>query len=398
MWLSDFQLVLPDRVLDRGSIRIEGAEIAEIVDGPAPSSTEARIDGQGLTIIPGIIDLHGDMIEHVVEPRPRASFPYELAVYELDKQLAAAGLTDAFAAVAFAWSVIWRDQANRRDEERIRGIFSAIRQLRSKLLIGHHVHARFDVSAPEATLLLNDLIQNGLVGMLSIMDHSPGQGQYRDIDRLIDDTVKNRGMTREAVETAVRRKLEEMQARDDRWSDARILARSAQTQGLAVASHDDDTSEKLGKMVDLGVTIAEFPVTFEAAEDAHRRGLSVIMGAPNVLRGRSHTGNLSAKDAIRAGLVDALAADYYPPALLQAAYNLAFEKVCSLPESIALISSGPARAAGWTDRGRLEAGWLADLALVEESKIPRVRGTLKEGKLVFADSSVHDRLTSMVIS
>jgi alpha-D-ribose 1-methylphosphonate 5-triphosphate diphosphatase len=184
-------------------------------------------------------------------------------------------------------------------------------------------------------------------------------------------------------------RVREAQARPVAWDVIQEITRIARENGLIVASHDDDTLDKIGLMHELGVTMSEFPVSLEAAQAARQRGMAVVMGAPNAFRGISTSGNLSAREAVRAGLVDLLAADYHPGLLLHAAYALASEGLLSLHEAIALISTNVARALGLKDRGAIQVNQLADIALVDErNPRPRVRGTLRRGRAIYLDRAI----------
>src|SRR5664279_831659 len=178
MWLSELRIVLPDRVLETGSICVEDGIITEVIEGSAPDSVPSM---QGLIAIPGIIDLHGDMLERDVEPRPGARFPNELGLLELDKRLATSGITTAYAAISFAWK---KDDI--RSQENATALINTINVRRHDLLVDHKIHARFEVTNPLTAPVLTDLLQKKQVDLVSIMDHTPGQGQYGDIDRYIN--------------------------------------------------------------------------------------------------------------------------------------------------------------------------------------------------------------------
>lgn len=381
MWLSDIRLVLPDQILERGSLRIEASRIAEIIEGPAPDPVWNLA---GLTAIPGIIDFHGDMLEREIQPRPKAQFPVDLGIYELDKRLAANGVTTAYAAISFNWST----NNKLRTEERAREIITTLNQLRPGLLVDHHIHVRFEITNPQAGAVLSELLDAGLVHLASLNDHTPGQGQYRDIEAYIKTMTEWRKtmVDDSAIEADLRRHVETAQARPKAWDVARRLAQLSHQRNIPIASHDDDTPEKIAFVAELGATISEFPVTMEAAQAAKAHGMSVVMGAPNAFRGYSHSSNLSALDAIKAGVVDILAADYYPATLLQAACQIAEKGILSIPQAINLISQNPAKALDLNDRGSLSVGKLADIVLVERLARPRVRGVWRAGIPVYRDS------------
>ena len=357
MLIKNLRIVLPDALIERGALRIEGQQIVEIAEGDFPTSGARVVDGSGLTAIPGIIDMHGDMLEREIEPRPGASFPAELAIFELDKRLVAAGVTTAYAALSF---IAVDDEASVRKLSRVLDTLATIERLRPALLSELFVHARFEVATPSVAGALVDALEAGHIQLLSLMDHTPGQGQYRNIEQYVGFMIKWRRVDRAMVEAEISERIAKADPQAN-WLLARDIATLAAQRGIALASHDDDTLEKVDLVASLGATICEFPVTLEAAEEARRRGMHVVMGAPNALRGTSHSGNLSARDAIAAGAVDLLAADYHPASLVHAAFRIAADGLLSLPAAVALVSANPAAALGLADRGRLELGeglWL----------------------------------------
>jgi alpha-D-ribose 1-methylphosphonate 5-triphosphate diphosphatase len=386
MLITNLRLVLPDELVEGGWLRVEGGLIAELGAGDTPRGP--AVDGAGLAALPGLIDLHGDMLEREVEPRPGAHFPLDMAVYELDKRLAAAGVTTAYAALSF-WDHDNRDTV--RGQELVRRLVGEIHRLRDGLLTDLRVHARFEVATPQVLPGLVELMGKRQIELLSLMDHTPGQGQYRDIEHYVGFISKWRRVGREHVEEELRERLARAGSVEERWALARDVADIAREQGMPIASHDDDTAAKVDLVASLGATIAEFPVTLEAAAEARARGLRVVMGAPNALRGSSHSGNLSAREAVDAGLVDALAADYHPATLLQGALGLAAAGAATLPAAVALFTAGPAAALGLHDRGRLAPGLRADLCLVEERPRPRVRAAISAGRPIYWDAAMWGR-------
>ena len=389
MLIKNLRIVLPDALIERGALRIEGQQIVEIAEGDFPTNGARVVDGSGLTAIPGIIDMHGDMLEREIEPRPGASFPAELAIFELDKRLVAAGVTTAYAALSF---IAVDDEASVRKLSRVLDTLATIERLRPALLSELFVHARFEVATPSVAGALVDALEAGHIQLLSLMDHTPGQGQYRNIEQYVGFMIKWRRVDRAMVEAEISERIAKADPQAN-WLLARDIATLAAQRGIALASHDDDTLEKVDLVASLGATICEFPVTLEAAEEARRRGMHVVMGAPNALRGTSHSGNLSARDAIAAGAVDLLAADYHPASLVHAAFRIAADGLLSLPAAVALVSANPAAALGLADRGRLELGMRADLALVEAplGATPRVRATLRNGTPVYWDAAMAGR-------
>jgi alpha-D-ribose 1-methylphosphonate 5-triphosphate diphosphatase len=383
MWLTDLKIVLPDRVMERGAIRIEEGRIAEIAEGDMQGQGLSAI---GLTLIPGVVDLHGDMLERDIEPRPNALFPVAMSLYELDKRLAGAGITTAFAAVGFAWH-----QNDLRTQEKATQIIREINSKRDQLMVDFRVHARFEITNPETASILEELLQDHLVDLVSLMDHTPGQGQYSNLERYVDFMEKWLGIPRDLLEEKAKAqmvgRMQEVADTPRNWDVAAEVCRLAREYHIPIASHDDDTPKKVDQMHQMGVTISEFPVTHEAAQYARHHGMHTIMGAPNAYRGESNTGNLSALDAIKAGVVDILATDYYPAAMLQAAFKVAHDGIMPLHQSIKLIAENPAAAVELHDRGRIAVGLNADLVLVEEAPDhPRIRAVLRNGHPIYWDA------------
>jgi alpha-D-ribose 1-methylphosphonate 5-triphosphate diphosphatase len=389
MLLKNLQIVLPDRLIERGTIRIEGTQIVDVEEGDPPRQADRTVDGRGLIAIPGVIDIHCDMLEREIEPRPGAFFPLDIAVHELDKRHAAAGITTAYAALSF-WD---HDKADSvRSAEMVHQVIRVVNQLRAELLTDLRIHARFEVSTPQVTPRLIELLEADQIQMVSLMDHTPGQGQYRDIEHYIKFIARWRGVSANQIEAELVERLAQAGELFERWAIARDVAALVAARGLPIASHDDDTLEKVDLVASMGAQIAEFPVTLEAAEEARRRGMYVAMGAPNALRGLSHSGNLSASEAIAAGLVDILAADYHPATLVQAAFALVDRGIVDLPTAISLISSGPARSLGIADRGSIAVNQHADLVLIETGTPPRIRATIRNGTPIYWDAAMAGRL------
>lgn len=379
MWLSDCRLVLPDQVLESGSVLIGDGQILEIVEGPV---ADADIHAPHLTVLPGLVDIHGDMLEREVQPRPNADIPVDLALHELDKRLVATGVTTAYAAISFSWET----RPTIRSEDNARRLIETVNHLRPTLLADHYVHSRFEITNPLAGEVLQELLLAGQVHLVSIMDHTPGQGQYRDIERYVEFALSWRRMKGEAVtESNIRDYIAERMNWPKAWDIVQAVAGYAHEHRVIMASHDDDTIEKIRFVADLGVKVSEFPVTAVAAAEARRLGMHVVMGAPNALRGGSLSGNLNAAEAVATGLVDTLASDYHPASMLHAAYGLDRQGILPLHEAIKLVSANPADAVRLHDRGELAEGKAADIVLVDDNGLPRVHGVFRQGKPVYWD-------------
>ena len=372
--LTNATLVLRDEMI-LGTIVMHGMVIADIQAGAAHSS--AAIDLKGDTVIPGVVDLHTDNLERQVQPRSLARWPSRSAMVAHDAQCAAAGVTTVLDALCLGDLGF--------DKERIRTFRDGVIDLDALTEAGllkadHFLHLRCEVPALDTLELLDPVADHPLVRMISLMDHSPGVGQYADMD-FYRKLRRQGGLDEETVE----RRIQEMQAQRARWRDPNRRALLDRVRGttIALASHDDRTEQEIVENAADGIRISEFPVTMEAAVAAKRAGMQVIAGAPNIVRGGSHSGNVAAADLVRAGAVNAFASDYVPPSLVEAAFQCAREEAISLPEAVAMISDHPARMSGLPDRGRLETGMRADVVRVHlHGTLPIVRQVWRAGERV----------------
>jgi alpha-D-ribose 1-methylphosphonate 5-triphosphate diphosphatase len=381
MWLSNFTIIGPDKLMEGASLRIEDGLIAEIV----PRAVPGGVDGEGRLLCPGFIDMHGDMIEVEVEPRAGVDFPKQNAIAHLDARMAACGFTTAYAAVSFCTNSF---RGERRSRSHTEGIIRALHEARPHCRIDHRIHARFDIDFPDAKAVLSDLLAGGLVDLVSLMDHTPGQGQYRDIERHIAKIARQKSISNEAAHGLVMDRIESAGPEADRLNLLEQFATLARQAGIKLASHDDDTERKLTMMLALGAVISEFPITLDVARTATAMGISVAMGAPNAMRGQSYSGNLSAREAHAAGCLHILASDYHPASMLPAILTLAETDPAGLCGAIRLGSTNSAEALGLHDRGALVPGLRADIAIVDLRPMPRVVATLSEGRLAYSSGFV----------
>lgn len=383
MWLSDFRIVLNDRIIERGALRIEGGTIAEIRGTPVD---DAAINGGGLLLMPGMIDMHGDMIEREIEPRPGVRMPMELGLRDLDRKLANSGVTTAYAAVSFSPGSTY---GHMRSYDFTSEMIRAVREYAPTLLIDHRVHARFELTFPAALSVVKELIAEGSVDLISLCDHTPGQGQYRDLPLQAANMAKSKGISVEqAMANLEQRIADRRETAGDLTATLRAITQYCALHGVPVASHDDDTIEKVEQMQALGANISEFPVTLEAAREARSRGMLNAMGAPNALRGSSYSGNLSARDAHAHGVLDLLAADYHPSAMLPAVLVLGKSDPDGLPGATRLTTANPARALGLEDRGMIAEGMRADLIAADDRGVGHVRMTISNGAVVYSDGTM----------
>ena len=359
--LTNAVLVLPDTVL-AGTVVVRGASIVEVAMGR--SHLPGAIDLDGDYLIPGAVDVHTDNLERQVQPRSLARWPSRSAFVAHDAQCAAAGVTTVLDALCLGDLGF--------DTGRIQTFHDGVADLDALTPSGllkaeHYLHLRCEIPALDTMACFDTVADHPLVRMISLMDHSPGVGQYANIPFYRD--LRRRGGLDEAT---IDRRIAELQAQRARvrLPHRRALLDRVRGRGIALASHDDRLVAEIAENAADGITISEFPVTLEAARAAKAAGMSVIAGAPNIVRGGSHSGNIAAADLLRAGAVDVFASDYVPPALIEAAFRCWREGLTTLPEAVAMISDRAAAMAGLPDRGRLASGWRADLARV------RVHGTL----------------------
>ena len=379
---KDVRIVTPTDVVDRGTMTIREGRIVSLVTRKSRAHAAAGstvIEGRDRLLMPGFVDLHNDGIEQEIEPRPRAVFPLAVALQSLESQLVSHGITTIFHSFSFM-----DGREGTLHPQVLEPTVRELNTLRRTGIIRHLVHARYEMVEIHHYERFRRLIEEGQVSLVSFMDHTPGQGQYRNVEHLVSYYVRKYDSALGEIQ-AVLREREEKARNPDVDVVLRKLVACARMAGLPVASHDDDTPEKVARMKELGITISEFPVDVAAADAASRGGMHVAVGAPNVLRGKSTTDNLSAREAIRGGWADILCSDYYTPALLHGVFRLVKEGLLPLPEAVRMATANPARAAGLhKEIGSLEVGKRADLILVSDAAdIPAVVGVWVGGHQVY---------------
>ena len=370
--LTNALLVLPDSVVS-GSVILHGSDIADVQSGR--SSLPSAIDLEQDYLIPGIVDLHTDNLERQVQPRSLARWPSRSAMVAHDAQCAAAGVTTVFDALCLGDLGF--------DAERIRTFQDGVVDLdaltdAALLKAEHFLHLRCEVPATDTLELLDTVADHHLVRMISLMDHSPGVGQYANID--FYRALRRRGGLDEAT---IDRRICELQEQRERLRipNRQALLQRVRGRNIALASHDDRTEAEVAENAADGIRISEFPVTMEAACAAKAASMDVIAGAPNIVRGGSHSGNVAAADLLASEAVDAFASDYVPNSLVEAAFACA-ERI-GLPRAIGMVTEQPARLAGLQDRGRIAPGERADLVRVRlHEKLPVVRQVWRAGERV----------------
>lgn len=372
--LANARLVLPDRIL-RGRVAFAEGRIAAVEEGGAVPP--GAIDCRGDLVAPGLVELHTDNLEWHIEPRPRVDWPHAAAIIAHDAEIAGAGITTVFDALRVG-SVVSSGEASYA-----RGVATEILALKREgaLRIDHRLHLRAEVCSETLLEELSEFGPADGVGLLSLMDHTPGQRQFRDVNKLRAYVMGKHGLSEDEFRAHIR----QQQALRDRVGARHEAGAVAAARGLGavLASHDDTDEGQVLASRAHGAVLAEFPTTREAAQACHDHGIAVMMGAPNLIRGGSHSGNVAAADLARAGLLDVVSSDYVPSSLLASAFALARLWDGNLARAFAAVTDAPARAAGLLDRGRIAVGLRADLLrLAEVAGHPVTRGVWSAGRRV----------------
>lgn len=375
--LTNARVVTADRVID-GTLVIRDGLIAAVEEGRSHLPQAQDLGGDYL--IPGLVELHTDNLEKHMTPRPGVDWPSASAVLTHDAQIVAAGITTVFDALSIG-------DINPRGKrmQQLPAMLDAIAQAEAAgdTRADHRLHLRCEVCHPDTLSLFRDLVEHPLVQLVSVMDHSPGQRQFALEAKYREYYMGKYHLSEQEMDAFSDQQIANSKAFSDR--QRRAVVEICQSRGLALASHDDATLAHVEESAGFGMAIAEFPTTLVAAEASHARGLKVLMGAPNVVRGGSHSGNIAAADLAQRGVLDILSSDYYPASLLQAAFLLCAGDVrFDLPKAVATVSLAPAQAAGLNDRGELRQGLRADvLQASDRHGQPVVRQVWRQGRRVF---------------
>ena len=375
MILANAELILPDRVM-RGAVHVENGLIAEITEGASvPPGAE---DCGGAHLAPGLIELHTDNLDRHLRPRPGVDWPHSAALFAHDGELATVGITTVFDALRVG--TVARDQA--AEPRYARALADELNALvaAGRMRISHHIHLRAEICSET---LLDELAEFGpedRVRLVSLMDHTPGQRQFRDLSKLAQYMQGKHGYSDAEFADHIAR-LRDLRDRVGPAHETGAVA-AAQRLGAVLASHDDTTAEQVATSAGHGIRLAEFPTTMEAATAGHAHGIRNIMGGPNLIRGGSHSGNVAAEELAREGVLDIISSDYIPSSLLLGACHLA-RLWDALPRAFATVTEAPAQATGLTDRGRISVGLRADLIrLADLDGTARVTGSWVKGRRV----------------
>jgi alpha-D-ribose 1-methylphosphonate 5-triphosphate diphosphatase len=380
--MSSEQIFTNGRVVTRdaefdGTVVVRDGRIVEVASGRAACA--AAVDLEGDYLVPGLVELHTDNMEKHFSPRPGVQWPSIAAVMAHDTQIAAAGITTVFDSLSLG--DVRGDTDRVKNRTRMVEAICAVSE-RRLARAEHRLHLRCEVTPDDAVQAVDRWIDLPLVGLISINDHTPGQRQFLDPAKLKQYYMGKFAMTEEQFEVFHARALE-LHSRNAARHRHEIVAR-AQARALPLASHDDATRAHVEQAVENGMTIAEFPTTREAAEASREGGLAVLVGAPNLVLGGSHSGNIAAIDLLRDGQADILSSDYVPASLMESVFRLPTAGIgIGLPEAVRLASLNPAQAVGLADRGEIAADRRADFVRVRHhDDAPLVRAVWREGERV----------------
>jgi alpha-D-ribose 1-methylphosphonate 5-triphosphate diphosphatase len=373
--LANATLVLPHEVR-KGALVLREGRIADILDGSGVP--QGAMDCGGDLVMPGLIELHTDNLERHIQPRPGVDWPHQAAIIAHDAELAGTGITTVFDALRVG-SVV---TSTTNYGEYARALAHEILDLRAKgaLRISHFLHLRAEICSETLVEELAKFGPEDRIGIVSLMDHTPGQRQFRDVSKLKDYICGKHGLSDEGF----LEHIAAQQAMRARVGELHEMTAVAETRrfGATLASHDDTTAEQVAVSAAHGAHFAEFPTTVEAARACHAHGIKVMMGAPNLIRGGSHSGNVAAKDLAEMDLLDIVSSDYVPAALLSAAMFLG-DLWGDVARGVSTVTAAPAAATGLTDRGHLDIGARADVIRVTRiGQTCALRGTWVQGHRV----------------
>nr|WP_319516558.1 alpha-D-ribose 1-methylphosphonate 5-triphosphate diphosphatase [uncultured Cohaesibacter sp.] len=377
--LKNATIVMRDEIV-KGSVYVKEGMIDDIAEGTLSAALDKTAeDLEGDFLLPGFVELHTDHVEGHYAPRPKVRWSAMAAVLSHDAQIATSGITTVFDALRVGIDhdadLSYDDMKTMADAFQ-RGVEE------DTLRADHFIHLRCEVSADDCLTAFHQFDKYDLIKLVSVMDHAPGQRQFVDIEQYAVYYKGKLKMSDQDFREMCERRLAASKRNSDRHRTE--IADICRERGVILASHDDATIAHVEESVRHDVHVAEFPTTIEAAKASHQAGLAVLMGAPNIVRGGSHSGNIAASDLVDLGVLDILSSDYIPFSLVQAVFRLADQdKKLSLPEAVRLISDTPAKAVGLDDRGALEVGKRADMVRVKKSRnTPVIRQVWRTGSRV----------------
>lgn len=383
--ISNGKIITPEKVIN-GNVYIENGKILKIEEGynKVLNDQYKNIDAEGKWVMPGIIDCHSDAVELALQPRPTSLFSIDVAFTELEKKLMASGITTMYHSLATSKAMYLEDKAQKycRTPKGVDELSDYIYSKKDTSLINHKLHIRYEIDNIGGTEQIKRLIDEKKIDQLSIMDHTPGQGQFRNLEKYKKVVAAYRECDDKEAEEAIR---EAMQREKMSTEEIKDMVNYARKNNIAVASHDDDIKEKIDLIAPWDVKISEFPINLEVAKYAKEKGMFTVMGAPNILLGGSHSGNLSAETAINNGVVDILCSDYYPSSILYSIFYM-YNKGKKIEDMVKLATINPAKALNIDNvTGSIEEGKNADILIVEEkNNLPILNKVFSSGKMVMS--------------
>ncbi|MFF2481766.1 alpha-D-ribose 1-methylphosphonate 5-triphosphate diphosphatase [Paenibacillus sp. NPDC058071] len=394
MLVTNGMVVTPKEVI-AASIAVSEGEIEAVFASEAGEREREQwlrshpdaecIDAAGRYVLPGLVDIHNDAIEKEVQPRPNTLFPLKMSLLEFERKLPLHGITTMFHSLSLGVGL------SLRGDHLLTDMVELINSYRvERSVVRNRIHLRYEITYLTGLPIVEQYIRERKIDYLSYMDHSPGQGQYHKEGSFERYVMKNQGIGPDEVKTIVEELL--VRRRQIDWEKLRQLGDLAISRGISLASHDDDTPERVEQSKASGVSVSEFPITLETALHAAASGLYVCVGAPNIVRGGSHDLNLRAVDAVSAGAASIICSDYHSSSLLRAVFQLADEGIAALPSAVKLATLHPAEACGIADEvGSIETGKAADLIIVDRfDDHPWVARTIVGGRTVYEANTFYN--------
>lgn len=390
MIIINSSVITANEILEDYAVVINGDTIEKLLpmNEVNTENYDNVINAKGGYVSAGFIDIHSDYIEGIIAPRPTTIMDFNIGIKESERILSSHGITTMFHSLSIYKEDLFGHKPVRQPDNVNKLIHAIHRTHSEKHLIRHRMHARFELDSVEMMDKIKEHIEENRIHLLSFMDHTPGQGQYRDIEKYRHTMKGYKDLSDDEInaQIAVKKELSRLSV-----EEMETMSELARSKGIAIASHDDDATEKIDFNESLNTSISEFPITMEVAKYAHSKGMYTLAGAPNIMLGGSHSGNLNAQAAIMEGCISILCSDYYPAAMLHSVFKLNRKANYPLTEGFKLITLNPAKAVQMDDEiGSIEAGKKADLNIIRLfDDYPTITECIVNGKVV---SQYHYRI------